>query len=92
MFHQSENGSYKAYVCLVCDEMLKPEKVDCLTFESLQKYRSILKLNDHWNEIPGCSSEMENSYKYRDQDDMGTASMISFDGYYVDRDESCMGR
>ena len=50
LYYQSDDGVAKPYVCLVCDEFLKPEEVKILPLEKLAKAQSILTPSV-WNNV-----------------------------------------
>jgi len=51
ILHATPSGDLKPYVCLFCDEFLKPGDVEVLGFLELQNVQDVLKPSD-WNSVP----------------------------------------
>ena len=61
LYYKTEDGEAKPYVCLVCDEFLKPEEVKILPLEKLAQAQTILT-PAVWNAV---SPEVAACYKFR---------------------------
>ena len=55
-----EKGDYIPYVCIICDEFIRPNDIKCLTSEDLRQNCNMLK-PDTSNHI---SSELADCYTY----------------------------
>ena len=53
LFHITETGEAKPYVCLCCDSFLKPEELQVLSVEELKEGRSALQ-QKAWNRVPSA--------------------------------------
>jgi hypothetical protein len=61
LYIQCEDGNYIPYVCLICDEFVKPMDLKCLSSEVLRQNRALLK-PEAWNDV---SRELAQCYKYK---------------------------
>lgn len=60
ILHRAPSGLLKPYVCLVCDEFLKPTEVHTISVSELKEVRDIL-IPSSWNAIPG---RIARQYRY----------------------------
>ena len=77
ILHCTPSGSLKPYVCLVCDEFLKPSEVHTLSLHELEGVQNILKPSS-WNAVSGSIAR---KYMYLgdigDNDDEDTQDWIA---------------
>ena len=60
ILHCTPSGNRKPYVCLVCDEFLKPKEVEVMSVDELESVQHILKPGT-WNAVSG---PVQRSYMY----------------------------
>ena len=60
LYIKSDDGCYQPYVCLICDEFVKPNDLTCLTSEVLRENYLLLQ-PDTWNDVP---TNLANCYVY----------------------------
>ena len=63
LFYKRDDGKVKPFVCLVCDEFLKPHEFEILSLEKLAKAHSILTPSV-WNMT---TPEIATSYTFTDK-------------------------
>jgi hypothetical protein len=77
ILHKAKSGHVKPYVCLVCDEFLKPDEIHTLGLNELKEVQNILKPTT-WNAVSGS---LARKYMYTgdigDNDDDMTREWIS---------------
>ena len=70
LFYKHENGKVKPFVCVICDEFLKPKEVEIVSVEKLKEAHSILTPSA-WNSV---SPEILDCYTFADEYVDGTSN------------------
>jgi hypothetical protein len=60
LYRCTESGVFQPYVCLICDELLKPKEVKTIDIPLLEKQRSLLTPAT-WNSM---TSSLASCYRY----------------------------
>ncbi|MCK7498888.1 MAG: helitron helicase-like domain-containing protein [Comamonadaceae bacterium] len=60
LYRSTETGLFQPYVCLICDELLKPKEVKTINIDILEKNSSLLK-PVIWNSMP---TDLASCYSY----------------------------
>jgi len=68
ILHCTQSGTVKPYVCLICDEFLKPQEVQTLSLDELQEVQDILTPST-WNAVSGAIAR-----KYMYTGDIGVSN------------------
>lgn len=64
LYRQNEEGLFQPYVCLICDQLLKPKQINLLSISMLKRNSSLLKPST-WN---GVSPVLADCYRYTGAD------------------------